>query len=133
MELMNKVLLTGNITNIYDNSQNVKITIADNYKETSTYIGITYFAEHCKEFIRNYMRKGDHVEITGRIGTYKDNLGQERISIIGHEISFDGYRNPRTKQNEINNFVLLEEAEKTFNELKGLEEVAEQEHPFCAE
>jgi RPA family protein len=111
---MNKVLITGNITNIYDNGESVKVSIADNYKESTTFIGVIFYNENSKSFIRKYIEKGDHVETVGRIGTYKDSVGAERMVVYGLEIAFDGYRNPHKRKNifqDITNDELITEAE----------------------
>ena len=117
---MNTVILTGNVTSIYDNATNIKVTIADNYKENTTFIPVTFFNENTCKFIRKYIKTGDHVSVeNARIGSYKDNNGKECLSVIGTIINFEGYINPKknstnvqeTTSNETNNFI-----ETTINE-----------------
>ena len=116
---MNKVIVTGNISSIYENSGNTKVTIADNYKDKTTFIPCTVFAESTRKFIKNYMRTGDHIVIEGRIGSYKDNNGKETISIIAESVNFEGYKNPAKQAREIakDNFVIINDSELTEDDL----------------
>lgn len=80
----------------------MKISIADNYKENTTYIPIMLFNNNAEWTIRN-VQVGDHINVQATIGTYKDSAGTERVSIIGQRISFEGYKNPKkqnTRQNQ---------------------------------
>lgn len=86
------MILTGNVCNIYDNQHNVKITIADNYKDRTDYIKVALFKNQA-EFARKFIKIGDHVSIKGRASTYEGNTG-ETLGIIAHEINFEGYKNP---------------------------------------
>lgn len=95
---MNIVILTGNVCNIYDNQHNVKITIADNYKDRTDYIKVALFKNQA-EFARKFIKIGDHVAVQGRVSTYNSNTG-EALGITAHEISFEGYKNPNKKENE---------------------------------
>lgn len=89
---MNIVILSGNVCSVYDNSHNVKITIADNYKERTDYIQVALFNNQA-EFARKYIKVGDHISVRGRISTYKGNKG-ETMGVNATEINFEGYKNP---------------------------------------
>lgn len=118
---MNEVIVTGNITSIFENAGNTKVTVADNYKDTTTFIPCTFFSENTRQFINKYMVAGDHVAIKGRIGNYKDNFGKETLSIVAHEINFEGYKNPaktaKKTEKETDNFTLIDNGEFTENDL----------------
>lgn len=88
---MNVVILTGNIASIYDNTDNVKITIADNYKDRTDFIAVTVFGTSAN-FARQYLKIGDHISIQGRVTTYKDNIGRTIMSIVANTVSFEGYK-----------------------------------------
>lgn len=88
---MNIVILTGNVASVYDNTDNVKITIADNYKERTDFIAVTAFGASAN-FARQYIKIGDHISIQGRVTTYKDNTGRTVMSLIANTISFEGYK-----------------------------------------
>lgn len=91
---MNLAILSGNVCTMFDNQHNVRLTIADNYKDNTDYITVTLFSNQA-EFARKYITKGDHVSIEGRITTYKDNTGRDVIGITAKNISFEGYKNPK--------------------------------------
>lgn len=93
---MNLVILTGNVCNMYDNQHNVRITIADNFKDKTEYIKVTLFNNQAN-FARKFIEIGDHVSVKGRISSYKSNSG-ESLGITAHDISFEGYRNPQKEQ-----------------------------------
>lgn len=118
---MNEVIVTGNITSIFENEGNTKVTVADNYKDTTTFIPCTFFSENTRQFIKKYMIKGDHVAIKGRIGNYKDNSGKETLSIVAHEINFEGYKNPTKTEKKIekeaDDFTLIDNGNFTENDL----------------
>ena len=118
---MNEVIVTGNITSIFENAGNTKVTVADNYKETTTFIPCTFFSENTRQFIKKYMVTGDHVAIRGRIGNYKDNAGKETLSVVAHEINFEGYKNPskvaKETGKETDDFTLMDNGEFTENDL----------------
>ena len=99
---MNLVIVTGNVCQVYDNGNNVRISIADNYKDTTTYIPIFLFSGNA-EFAKKYIVKGDHVSIEGRIGNYKGNDGKEHLTIIANRINFEGYRNPNKGKTTVYN------------------------------
>ena len=94
---MNTVILTGNVCSMFDNNTNIRLTIADNYKDNTDYITVTLFNNQM-EFARKYMKVGDHIAIQGRISTYKNNMGKEIMGITANNISFEGYRNPNKKE-----------------------------------
>ena len=96
---MNTVILTGNVCSMFDNNSNIRLTIADNYKDNTDYITVTLFNNQM-EFARNYMKVGDHIAIQGRISTYKNNMGKEIMGITANNISFEGYKNPNKKEIE---------------------------------
>ena len=125
---MNIDIITGNITSIWDNSTNVKVTVADNYKETTTFIPSTFFSESTCNFIRQFMKVGDHISIKGRIGSYKDNNGKEVISVIGNEINFEGYKNPK-KTNSNESAAENKNVADDFYEMKN-ENLTEDDLPF---
>lgn len=95
---MNMVILTGNVCNMFDNDNNVRITIADNYKERTDYIKVTLFKNQA-DFARKYIKIGDHISVQGRVSTYESNKG-ETLGITAHEISFEGYKNPNKKEDK---------------------------------
>lgn len=95
---MNTVILTGNVCSMFDNNTNIRLTIADNYKDNTDYITVTLFNNQM-EFARKYMKVGDHIAIQGRISTYKNNMGKEIMGITANNISFEGYRNPNKNAN----------------------------------
>lgn len=95
---MNLVILTGNVCNMFDNGNNVRITIADNYKERTDYIKVTLFKNQA-DFARKFIKIGDHVSVQGRVSTYASNKG-EAIGVTAHEISFEGYKNPNKKEDK---------------------------------
>ena len=97
---MNTVILTGNVCSMFDNNTNIRLTIADNYKDNTDYITITLFNNQM-EFARKYMKVGDHIAIQGRISTYKNNMGKEIMGITANNISFEGYRNPNKNVNSV--------------------------------
>ena len=90
---MNTVILSGNISQKFDNGNNVKISIADTYKDKTVFIPITLY-EHNAEFARKYLEPGDHISIEGRISMYENAEGKKGISIIAHRVNFEGYKNP---------------------------------------
>lgn len=100
---MNTVILTGNVCSMFDNNTNIRLTIADNYKDNTDYITVTLFNNQM-EFARKYMKVGDHIAIQGRISTYKNNMGKEIMGITANNISFEGYKNPSKKAVEENTF-----------------------------
>lgn len=122
VERMNLVILSGNVCTMFDNQHNMRLTIADNYKDNTDYITVTLFSNQA-EFARKYITKGDHVSIEGRITTYKDNSGKDVMGITAKNISFEGYKNPKKsdiKQEVSNNegdIYLIKDGELTENDL----------------
>lgn len=95
---MNICILSGNITKIYDNSpSHIKIYIADNYRDKVTFIPVLLFNNNMM-WAKNYLSIGDHISVTGVVGNYRDNNNVERVSIIAHQVRFEGYKNPRKAQ-----------------------------------
>lgn len=92
---MNIAIITGNVTKVWNDAPGrAKISIADNYKENTTYIPVMLFNQNADWAVRN-VQVGDHINVQATIGTYKDSAGTERVSIIGQRISFEGYKNPK--------------------------------------
>lgn len=99
---MNKVLITGNVTSKYDNGTNVRITIADNYKDGTNYIPVTLFDQKA-DFAKKFINIGDHVYIEGAVGCKQrqNNAGKQENSLFIQcwSIGFEGYRNPNKDKN----------------------------------
>ena len=98
---MNLFNITGNVVKVYDNINHVKVVVADNYiteqgEKRVNFIPICVFGKRA-EFVKNYIKIGDHIQATGRIGTYKSNTGNERITLMSSDLSFCGYKNPHKK------------------------------------
>ena len=90
---MNTVILSGNVSQKFDNGNNVRLSIADSYKDKTAFIPITLYDNNA-DFARNHIEKGDHISIEGRIGIYKTQDNREVVSIIAHRVNFEGYKNP---------------------------------------
>ena len=99
---MNTVILTGNVCSMFDNNTNIRLTIADNYKDNTDYITVTLFNNQM-EFARKYMKVGDHIAIQGRISTYKNNMGYRNPNKNVNSVSGDNNVNNVSK----NDFVEL--------------------------
>lgn len=99
---MNKVLITGNVTSKYDNGTNVRITVADNYKNGTNYIPVTLFDQKA-DFAKKFINIGDHICIEGAIGCKQrqNEVGKQENSLFVQcwSISFEGYRNPNKDKN----------------------------------
>lgn len=98
---MNTFNITGNVVKIYDNIKHIKVVIADNYiteqgEQRVNYIPICVFGRRT-DFVKRYISVGDHVQASGKIGTYKSNTGAEHITLMSSDLSFCGYRNPHKK------------------------------------
>lgn len=98
---MNTFNITGNIVKVYDNVNHVKVVVADNYiteqgEKRVNFIPICVFGKRA-EFVKNYIKIGDHIQATGRVGTYKSNTGAEHITLMSSDLSFCGYKNPHKK------------------------------------
>lgn len=106
---MNTFNITGNVVKIYDNIKHIKVVIADNYlteqgEQRVNYIPVCVFGRRT-DFIKKYISVGDHVQATGKIGTYKSNTGAEHITLMSSDLSFCGYKNPHKKADTENNKV----------------------------
>ena len=112
---MNILILTGNVCSMFDNNTNMRITIADNFKEKTDYIKVTLFGNQMN-FAKKYVKIGDHIAIQGRITTYKDNAGKEIMGIVANNISFEGYKNPKKENNEEDKENFIELGETTTSE-----------------
>lgn len=98
---MNTFNITGNVVKIYDNVKHIKVVIADNYiteqgEQRVNYIPVCVFGRRT-DFVKNHISVGDHVQATGKIGTYKSNTGVEHVTLMSNDISFCGYKNPHKK------------------------------------
>lgn len=99
---MNKFILTGNVSALYDNGTNVRITVADNYKDGTNFIPVTLFDKKAV-FARNNIKIGDHIYIDGSIG-YKEVVNPEtqektsKIFVQCWQIGFEGYKNPNASK-----------------------------------
>lgn len=92
---MNIVIVTGTITQIYDNgSERAKIIVADNYKDKATYIPISLFGNSASWAIAN-LKVGDHIRAQGNLGTYSTNAGTQSLTFVAHSVGWEGYKNPR--------------------------------------
>ena len=101
---MNLVIITGNLVKIYQNSETqVKIVVADTYKDNTTYIPVMCFKHNATWAMRN-LQVADHISITGCVGTYKSSTGGEHLSIIAHQISYEGYPSTSRKQQKAKNY-----------------------------
>lgn len=103
---MNNFNITGNVVKIYDNIKHIKVVIADNYiteqgEQRVNYIPICVFGRRT-DFVKRYISVGDHVQASGKIGTYKSNTGSEHITLMSNDISFCGYKNPHKKAGKEN-------------------------------
>lgn len=118
---MNLTIITGNVTQIYENSaSHIKIIVADNYKEKTTYIPIMCFEKQATWAIRN-LRAGDHIMVKAHVGTYTGNDGTTKISIIAETISYEGYPSStrRAEREAVQNKKLFWEDEENEKETKG--------------
>lgn len=93
---MNFVILTGNVSQMWvNNDRNVKVCIADNYatKEgnKTIYIPIMCYDKNA-EWAAKHVKVGDHISVQGIISSYKNNSGNECLSIIARRIGFEGYK-----------------------------------------
>ena len=93
---MNFVILTGNVSQMWvNNDRNVKVCIADNYatKEgnKTIYIPIMCYDKNA-EWAAKHVKVGDHISVQGIISSYKNNNGNECLSIIARRIGFEGYK-----------------------------------------
>lgn len=95
---MNTVILSGNVANIYVNQSNVRLVIADRYKDKTAFLPVTCFGSTAN-FVQQYFRVGDHVAVQGRLGMYKDSCNRETIDIVADRVSFEGYPKPNKPQN----------------------------------
>lgn len=115
---MNNVILSGNVANIYINNNNVKIVLADRYKDRTSFIPVTCFGTTA-QFVQNYFKIGDHVAVQGRLGSYKDSCNRETIDVIADRVNFEGYRKPQQEQSAgvANNFIPLQEEPSIIDDL----------------
>lgn len=96
---MNIVIISGKFANIFDNITNVRFTIAEKYKDKTQFITITAFGNNA-EFIKKYVKKGDHISVEGRIDVYTNNFGKETLSLVANTINFEGYQKPKETKTE---------------------------------
>lgn len=97
---MNLVILSGNVSQIWvndgDNTHNVKVCIADNYRtkdgsDKAIYIPIMCYDRNA-DWATKHLKKGDHISVQGILTTYRNNNGAEVLSVIARRISFEGYK-----------------------------------------
>lgn len=93
---MNLVILSGKVANKYDNGGNVRLTIAEKYKQNTQFISVTTFG-NTANFVRTYVNIGDAISIEGRMDTFKGNDGKERLSIVANTVNFEGYQRPKER------------------------------------
>ena len=90
---MNTVILSGNVSQKFDNGTNVRLSIADSYKDKTVFIPVTLYDNNA-DFARKHIEKGDHISIEGRLGIYRTQDNKEIVSVIVHRVRFEGYKNP---------------------------------------
>lgn len=90
--MINQVILTGTVCNMYDNANSIKLVIAQNYKDKATYIPIFVNNNAGMTFIARYVKIGSYVSIIGTLGIYKNNQGHDTLCIYARTINFEGYR-----------------------------------------
>ena len=99
---MNKVIITGNVTAKYDNGTNVRITIADNYKDGTNFIPVTLFDQNAK-FVKKFVNIGDHIYVDGAISSSEtkgeDGKKRNKVFIQVWRVGFEGFRNPNKDKN----------------------------------
>lgn len=105
---MNNVILSGNVANIYINNNNVRIVLADRYKDKTNFIPVTCFGATA-DFVQRYFKIGDHVAISGRLGTYKDSCNRETIDVVADRVCFEGYAKPPRQESVTGNFIPIQE------------------------
>lgn len=99
---MNKVIITGNVTAKYDNGTNVRITIADNYKDGTNFIPVTLFDQNA-DFVKKFVNIGDHIYIDGALSSTEtqgeDGKKRNKVFIQCWRVGFEGFRNPNKDKN----------------------------------
>lgn len=112
--MINQVILTGTVVNTYDNLKSIKLVIAQNYKNSTTYIPVLICNNAGMVFVKRYIEKGSYISVQGRVSTYKNNQGHESVCIFANSINFEGYKK--------NNNTIEQESE--------FEEIQEDDVPF---
>lgn len=102
--MINQVILTGTVCNMYDNANSIKLVIAQNYKDKSTFLPVMVNSNSGMVFIKRYVTKGSYISIIGTIGTYKNNAGHDTLCIYARSINFEGYKKSATAQENKNVF-----------------------------
>ena len=96
---MNQFIISGKIAKIYKNSdKNVKIIIADQYRDMTSFIPVMCFDEKAT-WATEHLMTGDHILARGVVGLYDTGTGEKKISLITHQVSFEGYPSPRRREN----------------------------------
>jgi single-stranded DNA-binding protein len=95
---MNKFILTGNVASLYDNGNNVRLTIADNFKDGTAFIPVTLFDQKAV-FARNNLKIGDHIWLDGALSEIEvtdPETGERRkkLAVQVWALGFEGYKNP---------------------------------------
>ena len=95
---MNQFIISGKIAKMYKNSdKNVKVIIADQYRDITSFIPVMCFDEKAT-WATEHLMTGDHVLARGVVGLYDAGTGEKKISLIAHQISFEGYPSPRRRE-----------------------------------
>lgn len=102
--MINQVILTGTVCNMYDNANSIKLVIAQNYKDKSTYIPVFVNSNAGMVFIKRYVTKGSYISIIGTLGTYKNNQGHDTLCVYARTINFEGYKRAAEKEVKENTF-----------------------------
>lgn len=101
---MNLFIVTGNIAKMYQNSpENVKLVIADQYKDRTEFISVMLFGERAA-WATKWIQVGDHVLAQGSIGSYDSGSGSRKMSLVAHKICFEGYPSPRRRSEKAQTF-----------------------------
>ena len=96
---MNILILSGNIAKIYKNSEkNVKVIIADQYKDHTEFLPVMCFDDKA-QWAADHLEIGDHVTVRGCVGSYDTGTGDRKLSLIAHQVNFEGYPSPRRREN----------------------------------
>lgn len=95
---MNILILSGNIAKIYKNSEkNVKVVIADQYKDHTEFLPVMCFDDKA-QWAAAHLEIGDHVTVRGCVGSYDTGTGDRKLSLIAHQVNFEGYPSPRRRE-----------------------------------
>ena len=90
---MNIAIISGNVAQKYDNGTNIRLSIADTYKDKTTFIPV-FLYDSSALFAQKYIKIGDHISVEGRLSTYRNNQNKDVLTMIATRVSFEGYKNP---------------------------------------